>query len=93
MERVEENEPLSISLNSVQPKTMKLVGKIELEVVLTIDPGATHNSMSPKMVKRIGRSFERYDNFGVMLGNGQEIIWVYTHKENTSTYKRRIRSL
>ena len=44
---------------------MKLVGKIaELEVVLMIDAGATHNFMSKKVVKKIGRSCEHYDDLG-----------------------------
>lgn len=67
-----------VSLNSVvgisNPKTMKLKGIIgELEVVVMIDPGATHNFISKEMVNAAGIVLSNDGAFGVSLGNGESI--------------------
>lgn len=67
-----------VSLNSVvgisNPKTMKLRGKIEgKEIIVLIDPGATHNFISLNLVKLLGLVIEDSGGFGVSLGNGEMI--------------------
>lgn len=67
-----------VSLNSVfgisNPKTMKLSGRIEgKEVVVMIDPGATHNFISLKTVEDVGIKVLKSDGFGVSLENGDSI--------------------
>ncbi|XP_074346704.1 uncharacterized protein LOC141685510 [Apium graveolens] len=67
-----------VSLNSVigltNPKTMKLKGSIgEYEVVVLIDPGATHNFVSLELVKELGIPVEPTGSFGVCLGNGDSV--------------------
>lgn len=71
--------PVSFSLNLVNsvvginnPKTMKLLGKIErVKVVVMIDPGATHNFISPEIVARLGLPMKMTEEFGVTLGTGE----------------------
>lgn len=56
------------------PKTMKLLGRIgDGEVVLMVDPGATHNFISLKAVEQLGIPFTKSGGFGVSLGNGEAI--------------------
>ena len=64
---------MNISLNSVvgitNPnfKTMKLAGNLRgRKVILMIDPGVTHNFVSPKVVEKMGIECEQYENFGVV---------------------------
>ena len=70
--------PVGIPLNSVvgidNPRTMKLEGKIKgSKVVVMIDPGATHNFISPKIVRQLGIRVEPTEEFGVMLGTGETL--------------------
>lgn len=67
-----------VSLNSViglsNPRTMKLRGLIgEYEVVVMIDPGATHNFIALNTVKEAGVPITGTGGFGVSLGNGEAI--------------------
>lgn len=67
-----------ISLNSVvglsNPKTMKLKGLIgEKEVVVMIDPGATHNFIALGVVKELNIEVTESGSFGVSLGNGDAV--------------------
>lgn len=67
-----------VSLNSViglsNPKTMKLRGLVgNLEVVVMIDPGATHNFLSLNVIKAGGINVIPAGSFGVSLGNGEAI--------------------
>lgn len=67
-----------VSLNSVigltNPKTMKLRGFIgNGEVVVMIDPGATHNFVSLEKVKELGIPVTDSGQFVVSLGNGEAI--------------------
>lgn len=67
-----------VSLNSViglsNPKTMKLKGLLgDQEVVVMIDPGATHNFISLATVTRAGVKVTESGSFGVSLGNGEPI--------------------
>lgn len=70
-----ETSAAEVSLNSMvgltTPKTMKLVGKIgEQEVIVMVDPGATHNFISLSTVKKSGIPISNKKGFGVSLGNG-----------------------
>lgn len=65
-------EPVEISLNSVvglsNQKTMKLIGVIaHKEVVVMIEPGATHNFVSLRAVEDLATTS---GGFGVSLGIG-----------------------
>lgn len=67
-----------VSLNSViglsNPKTMKLRGLIrEKDVVVLIDPGATHNFISLAVVSELGMEVTNSGTFGVSLGNGEAV--------------------
>lgn len=67
-----------VSLNSViglsNPKTMKLRGLIgDQDVVVMIDPGATHNFISLSTVASTGVPVMKEGSFGVSLGNGEAI--------------------
>lgn len=64
-----------VSLNSVvglsSPKTMKMRGMIgENEVIVLIDPGATHNFVSLEKVAELNLPVTESGGFGVSLGNG-----------------------
>lgn len=59
-----------VSLNSVvgltSPKTMKMAGKIgDQEVIVMIDPGATHNFISLATVQKTGLPVIESKEFGV----------------------------
>lgn len=74
----EELVPTEVSLCSVvgltNPKTMKLVGEIGgKQVIVMIDPGATHNFISLKAVEKIGLPVTKTGGFGVSLGNGEAV--------------------
>lgn len=67
-----------VSLNSVvglsNPRTMKLRGKVgESEVVVLIDPGATHNFVSLDKVAALKLPVTDSGGFGVSLGNGEAV--------------------
>lgn len=67
-----------VSLNSViglsNPKTMKMRGMIgEGEVIVMIDPGATHNFVSLEKVCELKIPVTQSGEFGVSLGNGEAI--------------------
>lgn len=73
-------EPINsvVSLNSVvgltSPKTMKVKGRIAgQDVIVMIDPGATHNFISLSTVKKLGIPVDESRGFGVSLGNGEEV--------------------
>lgn len=66
------------SLNSViglsNPWTMKLRGLLgDSEVVVMIDPGATHNFVSLEKIKALQIPITESGGFGVSLGNGEAI--------------------
>ena len=66
-------KPVSVSLNSLvgidNPKTMKLVGSIEgAKVVVMIDPGATHDFISPSIIQKLNLPITTMEEFGVTLG-------------------------
>ena len=68
-----------ISLNSVvgirNPKTMKMLGSVEKEeLIVMIDPGATNNFISTRVVQKLGITCEECEKFGVILVNGDEIL-------------------
>ncbi|KAL8119990.1 hypothetical protein AgCh_017209 [Apium graveolens] len=67
-----------VSLNSVFglscPRTKKLKGEIaDKEVIVLIDPGATHNFVSLEKVAALGLPVTESGGFGVSLGNGEAI--------------------
>ncbi|KAJ9542106.1 hypothetical protein OSB04_028612 [Centaurea solstitialis] len=73
-----DEEPHEVSLNSVlgvtNPKTMKLLGYISgTELVVMIDPGATHNFISPSVVRNLGIYVTNTGGFGVSLGTGDSV--------------------
>ena len=77
--KVEEDNDSIISLNSVvgitNPKTMKMLGRIGTEdLIMMIDSGATKNFISNKAVQKLGITFEECESYGVILGNGDEIL-------------------
>ena len=74
-EEVTVDTPMAISLNSVvgidNPKTMKLRGSIAGEkVVVMLEPGATHNFISPQLITKLQRLMTTTEEFGVTLGTG-----------------------
>ncbi|KAL8155195.1 hypothetical protein AgCh_000539 [Apium graveolens] len=55
-------------------KTLKLLGQIgDQAVVVTIDPGATHNFISKDVVNRIGIPITPSKSFGVSLGTSDSV--------------------
>ncbi|XP_074377189.1 uncharacterized protein LOC141718709 [Apium graveolens] len=77
-ELVSEEIRPEISLNSVigitSPKTMKLKGTIDnKQVVVMIEPGATHNFVSLDAVKALGLTITSSKNFGVALGTEESV--------------------
>lgn len=78
---VEVGELINISLNLVMgttntnPRTMKLVGKIgDKEVIVLIDPRATNNSISTKLIEKLKMDSEDCKKYRMILGNGEEIV-------------------
>ena len=74
-EEAEMNSTTKVCLNFVlgitKPKTMKLKGIIQnKEVVVMIDPGATHNFIALKTVERLQIPVTNTGGFGVALGTG-----------------------
>lgn len=81
----DEEEPLAeeevaaeVSLCSVigltNPKTMKIKGEIGgQQVIIMIDPGATHNFISLKTVEQLGIPITKTGGFRVSLGNGEAV--------------------
>ncbi|KAL4567338.1 hypothetical protein LXL04_022921 [Taraxacum kok-saghyz] len=73
-EPVIDDEPKTeVCLNSVlgivKPKTLKLTGRIQqADVVVMVDPGATHNFVSLALVERLGLPIANTGGFGVALG-------------------------
>lgn len=72
--------PISISLNSDvgidNPKTMKLEGKVgRTKVVVMVDPGVTHNFITPKLVREMAMSVTSAEEFGVSLGIARRLNW------------------
>lgn len=68
-----------ISLNSVMgltsPRTMKLLGCIGgQEVVVMVDPGATHNFVSLDAVEKLNIPVLPSKEFGVSLGTGESVM-------------------
>lgn len=56
------------------PKTMRLGGRInQNEVTVMIDPGATHNFISLRVVEKLGIAVRGKEQFGVALGNGEAV--------------------
>lgn len=71
-------EQPEISLNSVlginNPKTLKLRGQVNgQEVVLMIDPGATHNFVSTALMEKLRLPVSPTRRFGVTLGTGASL--------------------
>lgn len=56
------------------PKTMKMVGTINgKEIVVMVDPGATHNFISPRAVEELKLQVHGTKEFAVSLGTGDAI--------------------
>lgn len=63
--------PITVSMNSIvgftNPKTLKLVGTIgKGEVVVMVDPGATHNFISLRAVEELHIPLAELGGFGVI---------------------------
>ncbi|XP_056686977.1 uncharacterized protein [Spinacia oleracea] len=74
----EEESPAVLSINSIvgftNPKTLKMVGLInDNEVVVMVDPGATHNFISLRAVEKLKILVAESADFGVSLGNGEAV--------------------
>lgn len=68
-----------ISLNSMMgnssPKTLKIAGTIKGErVIVMVDPGATHNFISPDTMQQLNLPITPSKSFGVSLGTGIEVF-------------------
>lgn len=68
-------EVAELSMNSVvgitSPKTIKLKGTVrDLEVIVLIDSGATHNFVSPKIIEKLGLITDGTRGYGVIMGTG-----------------------
>ncbi|MCV5004166.1 retropepsin-like domain-containing protein, partial [Escherichia coli] len=75
LEAAEINQIIEVSLNSVAgltaPQTMKLRGTLsEQEVVVLIDPGATHNFISVDLVNKASLPLTKTATYGVTMGTG-----------------------
>ena len=73
-----DQELVELSMNLVvgltSPKTIKLKGKVcGKEVVVLIDPGATHNFVSYALVKQLEIRLDETGGYGVLLGIGVPI--------------------
>ena len=54
---------------------MKMLGTINsTELIVMIDPGATNNFISIQAIKKLSLNCEESEKFGVMVGNGEEIL-------------------
>lgn len=67
-----------VSLNSVvgisSPKTLKIRGQMEdQEVIVMVDPRATHNFASLAVVNKLNLLVDGLGEFGVALGNGDAV--------------------
>ncbi|KAL4589299.1 hypothetical protein LXL04_002205 [Taraxacum kok-saghyz] len=76
-EAAEIDEQVEIFLNSVaglnSPKTMKLRGKVmEQAVVTMIDPGATHNFISSKLVEELQIPVLETEGYSIRMGTGDK---------------------
>lgn len=70
--------PATLSINSIvgltNPKTLKMIGGVGGgEVVVMVDPGATHNFISLRVVKELQVPVTKSVGFGVSLGN-EEVV-------------------
>ncbi|TXG60604.1 hypothetical protein EZV62_015177 [Acer yangbiense] len=71
-------EAVEVSLNSVvgltTPKTMKMKGIVcQQQVVILIDPGATHNFISANLVQKLKLPITRIEAYGVTMGTGDSV--------------------
>ncbi|KAF8400118.1 hypothetical protein HHK36_013414 [Tetracentron sinense] len=78
LETAEITQVVEVSLNSVvgltTPKTMKLKGMIgKQEVMVLIDPRATHNFISLELVKRLQLPIAKTEAYGVTMGTGNVV--------------------
>ncbi|KAA0051392.1 ty3-gypsy retrotransposon protein [Cucumis melo var. makuwa] len=69
---------VELSINSVvglnDPGTMKVRGKLrDMEIIIMIDCGATHNFISEKLVKSLQITTKETAHYGVILGSGTAI--------------------
>ncbi|TYK22245.1 ty3-gypsy retrotransposon protein [Cucumis melo var. makuwa] len=69
---------VELSINSVvglnDPGTMKVRGKLrDMEIIIMIDCGATHNFISEKLVKSLQITTKETAHYGVTLGSGTAI--------------------
>lgn len=76
---MDEAEHPEISLNSVvgitSPKTFKLRGEVNgNEVIIMVDPGATHNFISSQVIEALGVECNPSRSFGVSLGTGEMVV-------------------
>lgn len=81
------------SMVGLTPKTIKLKGEVlGREVVVLIDPRATHNFISRKLVKVLALPLDEIELYGVLLGMGSPLKaktfvrgWFSSCKEYTSS--------
>lgn len=71
-------EIAALSLNSMaglgSPKTFKIRGMIaEMEVIVLIDSGATHNFISDDIVRLLELPLSASASYGVVLGTGESV--------------------
>lgn len=71
--------PTTTAINSIvglaNPKTLKMVGTLgDGEVVVMVDPGATHNFISLRAVEKLGVPIAESAGFGVSLGNRESVM-------------------
>lgn len=74
----EEPSAATVSMNSIvgltNPKTLKLLGRIgEGEVMVMVDPGATHSFISSRAVEKLQIPVTESGGFDVSLGNGEAV--------------------
>ncbi|TYK05483.1 ty3-gypsy retrotransposon protein [Cucumis melo var. makuwa] len=83
---------VELSINSVvglnDPDTMKVKGKLrDMEIIVMIDCGATHNFILEKLVKSLQIVTKETTHYGVILGSGTSKICI---KGDPSLTKTRI---
>ncbi|KZV27240.1 peroxidase 64, partial [Dorcoceras hygrometricum] len=66
--------PLFSISGVTQPQTMKMRGVINnIEVIVMVDSGASHNFVSRKLIQQLGLQVDETISFGVCLGDGTRV--------------------
>lgn len=66
---------MNLSVDQVQPQTMKLEGAVQgVPILILVDSGATHNFISIKLVEAMGWHVESTRKMRIRLGDGHKAV-------------------